>query len=143
MSESFKKYISPIAIDMGAKNTACYFAHYKKGSSLSEISKKGKVFHLEKDKFTLLMSERTSKRHQRRGFQRRKLAKRLLVLILEQHFGMSLSKKDEQAVGFLLNRRGFTFLTEEYDQEILRHFPLSVYKYLPPVLTEDVEKKRG
>jgi len=126
-----KLIISPIAIDLGAKNTGVYFAHYPAGSSLDEIEKDGKVYQLEKDSYTLLMANRTAARHQRRGYDRRQMAKRLFKLIWCKHFGLEWGKDVQQAVGFLLNRRGFSFLTEEYDADVLRQFPKEAFDELP------------
>ena len=47
--------VSPVSIDLGAKNTGVYFAHYQAGSSIEEIEREGKVYQLEKDKFTLFL----------------------------------------------------------------------------------------
>ena len=59
MSKPQEKYISPISVDLGAKNTGVYFAHYKAGSALNEIqNKKGIVYQLEKDNYTLLMKNK-------------------------------------------------------------------------------------
>ena len=81
------KIISPIAIDMGAKNTGVYYAKYELGASFTDIEKQGQV--LVYDKYTALLKDRTANRHTRRGYQRKKLAKRLLVLVLENHFDLS------------------------------------------------------
>ncbi len=134
------KIISPIAIDLGAKNTGVYFAHYAAGSSPEQIGKEGKVYQLEKDKYTLLMADRTAKRHQRRGYDRRQMAKRLFKLIWEKHFKLTWDKDVQQTISFLLNRRGFSFLTEEYDAKILSQFPQEAYELLPKELTGGVEK---
>ena len=129
--------ISPISIDLGAKNTGVYFAHYPAGSSIEDIEKEGKVYQLEKDKYTLLMTNRTAARHQRRGFDRRQMVKRLFKLIWEKHFGLEWDKDVQQTTSFLFNRRGFSFLTEEYDAEILSRFPEEAYKLLPKELQFD------
>jgi len=84
-----KKTISPIALDLGAKNTGAYFAHYTENSSLADIEKDGKVYQLDNNSYTYLMQGRTAARHQRRCIKRRKLAKRLFKLIWENHFGLS------------------------------------------------------
>ncbi len=140
MSQSDKTIISPIAIDLGAKNTGVYFAHYKAGSPLKEIEKEGKVYQLEKNKYTLLMVNRTAKRHQRRGFDRRQMAKRLFKLIWEKHFGFKWDKDVQQTISFLMNRRGFTFLTEQYDTEILSRFPKEVHDLLPDEIKKKVQE---
>ncbi len=136
MSE--KKYlISPIAIDLGVKNTGVYFAHYKAGSLLQGIEKEGKVYQLEQNSYTLLMTDRTAKRHQRRGIDRRQKVKRLFKLIWEQRFCLEWDKNVRQTISFLLNRRGFSFLTEQYDADTLRQFPKEVYKLLPSNLKDE------
>ena len=134
-----KEFVSPIAIDLGAKNTGVYFAHYPKGiSSLNDenFKKSGKVYRLEKDSYSLLMANRTAKRHQKRGYDRRQMAKRLLKLIWEKHFDLTWDKYVQQSLSFLLNRRGFTFLTEDYDSERLGQFPKPAYELLPKELKE-------
>ena len=129
-----KKTISPVSIDLGAKKTGVYFAHYEEGSSLDKIDKEGKVYILEKDNYTLLMTNRTAKRHQRRGFDRRQMVKRLFKLIWENYFKLNWDKNIQQTTSFILNRRGFSFLTEEYNEEILSQFPEEVYELLPSEL---------
>ncbi|MBC6415658.1 MAG: type II-B CRISPR-associated RNA-guided endonuclease Cas9/Csx12 [Bdellovibrionales bacterium] len=128
MSEK-NDFISPIAVDLGAKNTGVYFTHYKVGSSLDEIqkNKKGIVYKL--DNYTLLMQERTIHRHQKRGLDRRQMLKRLFKLIWIKHFKLEWNHQIQQALSFLLNRRGFTFLTEEYDPEVLEEFPLEILEH--------------
>ena len=85
------------------------------------------------------MAKRTASRHQRRGYDRRRMAKRLFRLIWEKHFNLPWSKEVQQTVSFLLNRRGFSFLTEEYDADVLSSFPKEAYKELPEELRKDVE----
>ena len=131
------RIISPISIDLGAKNTGVYFTHYEEGSSIEEIEKEGKVYILEKDKYTLLMVNRTAARHQRRGYDRRQMVKRLFKLIWEKHLNLEWDKDVQQTTSFLLNRRGFTFLTEEYDEKALQHFPKEAHDLLPDELKID------
>ena len=128
-----KKIISPISIDLGAKNTGVYFAHYLAHTSIENIKEAsmGKVYQLEKDKYTLLMEQRTSKRHQRRGFDRRQMAKRLFKLIWEKYFNLPWDINTQQCTSFLLNRRGFSFLTEEYDAAVLSRFPKNAFNQFP------------
>ena len=146
--------ISPIAIDLGAKYTGVYFAHYPAGSSIKEfdkegekISKEGKVYQLEKkeqrkdDKYRLLMVDRTAARHQRRGHDRRQMVKRLFKLIWVEHFGWEWDKDVQQTTSFLFNRRGVSFLTEEHDPEIEsgRRFRSEYFKEVKDIL----ENKRS
>ena len=131
------KIISPIAIDLGARNTGVYFAHYPAGSSPDKIDREGKVYQLEKDNYTLLMANRTATRHQRRGYDRRQMAKRLFKLIWCKHFGLPWDKDVQQTVGFLLNRRGDSYLTAECDPDgVLRKFPNDAYDVLPILLQQ-------
>ena len=132
-----EQVISPISIDLGAKNTGVYFAHYNAGSSIEGIEKEGKVYQLERDSYTLLMEERTARRHQRRSYDRRQMVKRLFKLIWEERFGLEWDKDVQQTTSFLFNRRGFSFLTEEYDAEILSRFPGEAYQLLPNELQID------
>ena len=109
----------------------------RKALRLRNIEKEGKVYQLEKDKYTLLMAKRTAARHQRRGYDRRQMVKRLFKLIWEKHFKLEWDKDVQQTISFLLNRRGFTFLTEEYDAEILSRFPKEAFELLPEELKID------
>ena len=136
----FKNFISPISIDLGAKNTGVYFAHYPEGSSLDKIEKTGKVYQLKKNSYTLLMAGRTAARHQRRGHDRRQLVKKLFKLIWEEHLKLPWNKNTQQTISFLFNRRGFTFLNEEYEPDILKQFPEHACKLLPKELKTGVEQ---
>ena len=129
-----KNFVSPLAIDLGATNTGVYFAHYLEGSSPSKIQRKGKVYQLKRDSYKLLMNDRTAKRHQRRGFKRRKMVKRLLKLIWQEHFRFPWDEDTQKTLSFLIGRRGFSFLTEEYDEKQLSQFPQEAYDKLPPEL---------
>ncbi len=133
-------WISPLAIDLGAANTGVYSTHYPAGATLGQIdkagTKAGTVYQLEKDKYTLLMQDRTGKRHQRRGFDRRQMVKRLFKLIWERHFRLGWDKDVQQTISFLLNRRGFSFLDGEYDADILREFPQAAFDKLPKSVKE-------
>ena len=126
-----KEFISPIAIDLGAENTGVFFAHYEAGSKLEEIEKQGCCFVLSEGAYTLLMANRTAARHQKRGFDRRQMAKRLFRVIWKEDFGLEWDKDVQQTISFLMNRRGFTTLTEEFDAEALRNFPKMAYEHLP------------
>ena len=127
MSKS-SEIISPISIDLGARNTGVYFANYKAGATIDEIEKEGKVYKLEKDKYTLLMEKRTANRHQKRGYDRRQMVKRLFKLIWCKEFNLEWDDNIQQVVGFLFNRRGFNFLTADYDSEVLKKFPKEIFE---------------
>ncbi len=139
---SKRQIISPISIDLGAKNTGVYFAHYEAGSSIEDIEKDGKVYELAKDSFTLMMTDRTAKRHQRRGYKRRQMVKRLFRLIWCHEFGLEWNDEVQQSISFLFNRRGFSFLTEEYDVDVLKKFPEEVFEKLPVSLQDEIGDAR-
>ena len=132
MEKTHSKFISPIAIDLGSKNTGLFYLHYeningecKTLSELQKIPAFRKTLALETgtgSSYQLLMVDRTQRRHQRRGYTRRKLAKRLARLILEEELNIPI-KPHLEALGFLLNRRGFSYTTFEIDESILRYFP--------------------
>ena len=138
-----KKIISPISIDLGYKNTGVFFAHYEEGADLDKIEKSGKVFQLDKNAYTYLMVGRTAARHQKRGYDRRQMAKRLFKLIWEKHLELTWDKNVQQTTSFLFNRRGFTFLNENYDAEKLSRFPECAYKRLPKELKTEENTHKG
>ena len=128
--------ISPIAIDLGAKHTGVFFAHYPTGSSLEKVgqSSSGKVYTLPNDKFTYLMRDRTARRHQKRSLDRRQMAKRLFKLVWEKHLELPWGDEIQEAISFLLNRRGFTRLDETYDRDALHDMPPHARQHLIDVL---------
>ena len=132
--------ISPISIDLGAKTTGVYIADYAAGETPENISREGIIYHLEKDDYTLMMPNRTARRHQRRGYKRRQLAKRLFRLIWTKEFGLQWDQDTQRTISFLLNRRGFSFLTEEYDIELLKQFPKEAIQHLPDKITKQFDE---
>ena len=133
------KIISPISIDLGAKNTGVYYAHYKEGAKPNEkgryeIGQEGKVYIIDDNGYTLLMPNRTASRHQKRGYDRRQMVKRLFKLIWCERLSLPWDSDIQQTISYLLNRRGFSFLTEEYDAGVLRKFPEEAFKELPDAL---------
>ena len=112
--------ISPIAIDLGAVNTGIAMTHHWEDST--EIAPViGETIIVNPGKITLGMKTRTIKRHTERNYKRRKMAKRLLWVILRDVYSIdhilpqeeSAKKRVIEAINGLLNRRGFTFLSEE------------------------------
>ncbi len=105
---------SPIAVDMGAKNTGACLLHFREDGSLSES--RGWVLTLPDKGLQFLQQERRIKRHQRRGQQRRRLARRLLDLLLAHVFEIhpdTLSRREREALWGIFNRRGFTYYQED------------------------------
>lgn len=107
------KKIVRVGIDLGAKNTGLVIHDGQESF--------GHLIAIGDNGTTWAMNERTTRRHQRRGLKRRKLAKRLLRVILADGLGVDLNFKieknltAEQLFFGYLNRRGFTFLNEADD----------------------------
>jgi len=83
--------ISPIAIDLGARHTGVYLAHYASGFNPAEGLREGHLITAPDGGKQWSQAERTAKRHQRRGYKRAKLAKRLLHVILTEVYKISLA----------------------------------------------------
>lgn len=115
-----EKMIIASAIDFGAKNTGVYYAKYPEKSPFEKIEKLGEV--VEHKEYTVLLKDRTAARHARRNYTRTKLAKRLLRVILEQRFKFPV-REHMQALGFFMNRRGFTYIEGAFSGEHLNNFP--------------------
>ncbi|MGC8769714.1 MAG: type II-B CRISPR-associated RNA-guided endonuclease Cas9/Csx12 [Brevinematia bacterium] len=111
-----------VSIDQGAKNTGIVIAETEK-DSLKNVE--GNVIVIDEANFKLSQLDRRTKRHQRRGYKRRKLAKRLLKLILEKEFKWDFSKLNKAQKDFifgLINRRGFNYIIEDMNEDILNNF---------------------
>lgn len=117
-----EKTVSPIAIDLGAKYTGVLLPHYEAGEDVTDTDLTGLLI-VNTDKMTWSQQPRRQKRHQMRGYKRRKMAKRLLWLILECEYGLKRDDLPGEAVAFingLMNRRGFTYLSEDLDEAALQ-----------------------
>lgn len=132
-----KGLVAPIAVDFGAKHTGVYYAHYPSGSELADINKHGEV--LTYDKYTVLLRERTASRHTRRNYDRRRMAKRLLRLVLVNHFNFP-ADEHTQALGWLLNRRGYNRLEQELNPDYLESFPDKAQEALREVVHEMLDE---
>lgn len=143
MKEGNLCYLAPIAIDLGATHTGVYSALYQSGSTPDKVDREGTVYTLAKDAYTLLMDSRTQKRHQRRGYDRRQMAKRLFKLIWEKELALDWDADISKVAGFLFNRRGFTFLSEEYSREIFSQFPTVLVCELPDEVRKDFLESNG
>ena len=131
--------MSPVAIDLGARHTGVFHACYEEDADWRDIREgaTGTVYNLAVDshRYTYMMASRTARRHQRRCHDRRQKAKRLFKLIWKQHLGLTWDKTVQQVVSFLLNRRGFTHLSETAcDMDILSDMPPDAKLVLGEVL---------
>lgn len=137
--------ISPIAIDLGAKYTGVHTMHYHQGEDpRNSPLNSGYVLLLDDDNFQLSQQGRTQVRHQSRNFNRRKLAKRLLLTILKDSYAINpytWPEKDREFLFGLLNRRGFN----RFDDESLSKPPASspsAFAHIIPELAgyDDIEE---
>lgn len=118
-------HVSPISIDLGAKYTGVFLAHYPSGSDPVDGECAGHLITAPDGGKQWSQQERTAKRHQRRGYKRAKLAKRLLHVILTEVYKLDLdhvmgpNQTARQWVDGLLNNRGYTYLANEIDKELL------------------------
>lgn len=122
---------SPIAIDLGAKNTGLVYTTYQPNTTPSEIHGATII----SDNLQLSQVERRSKRHQRRNYTRMRLARRLVYLIVRSHYEIpeeDLTSEVKTSLQSLLTRRGYTFQSIETESneigqiawgEIEEYFP--------------------
>lgn len=104
-----------LGIDLGATTTGVLCIAARDGEDIA-ASGFGLAVSYSPDDLTIGMAERTARRHMRRGRQRRKLAKRLVRLLLEARKPRETAALDSSAwstLNGLMNRRGFTYLSVE------------------------------
>ena len=113
--------ISPIAIDLGGKYTGVYMPHYQRGTlPEAENTVMATIVASEDgDKVTWSQINRTQTRHRIRSNKRRKLAKRLLAVVLAEALQRKLTVDEWSALSGLLNRRGYNRLEVELDLSCL------------------------
>ncbi len=81
------EFIAQVTLDLGAINTSVYRTIYPHSTRIDAIKQRfGEILILDRNNYQLLMSDRTAKHYMRRGFDRRKIAKRLLFAILKATF---------------------------------------------------------
>ncbi len=114
-----REIFSPVAVDLGAKFTGVFMAHGSDGENLLEPAAAVIVTPQDGKSITWSQAARRQRRHQQRCIKRRKLAKRLLRLLLTEVAGRPLSHDEVKAVSGLLNRRGYNRLEAEIDWELL------------------------
>ena len=132
-----------VAIDFGAKKTGVYYAKYPQFTNYTDIKKLGEIFgqELEYDQNnTSLLRERTSHRHTRRRYDRLQFAKRLITVILKKYFQFP-AENHSQAIGFLMNRRGFTRIDGDFEREYFKKFPKQAWEVLPEDIKQFFKKK--
>src|SRR5699024_3921287 len=151
------KLISPIAVDLGGRYTGVYLNHYEPGVLSNETTKMFTIVLPEDgDKMTWSQAARTATRHRIRSNKRRKLAKRLMVVVLQHKLGRPLKKEEDEALSGLLNRRGYNRLEVELDLSCFETVPADLFaEWFPSyfstgatvaeqfdALTEDIDRLR-
>jgi hypothetical protein len=142
-----KKYYSTVGIDLGSTSTGFFEMSWNEGAK--DISTSSAVIIADPVSKTWMQENRRIKRHQRRNIKRRKLAKRLLKTIIENEYSIEYSKEIMpnrtfgNLINGLLNRRGFTFATEEIDPDLIESLDISVRANLPPPLNDIFTPQSG
>lgn len=142
-AKNTRQLIAPVAIDFGAKKTGVYYAKYPAGVYYSEIKTKGSIFGQELEygkQNTALLNDRTANRHTRRRYDRLQFAKRLISLILKEYFYFPI-EEHQQALGFLMNRRGFTRIEADFKRRYFKDFPQKAWDELPEAFKENLPYK--
>lgn len=132
------KIISTIAIDHGAKHTG-YFSSQIIQNDNGELSispQTAKVISIGDNKaITYNQTTRRTKRHQIRGYKRRKMVKRLIKIITEKVFEWDWNQFDKNQRDWiygLFNRRGFSYLSENISlKEIDTEFDVIIKLFVP------------
>jgi CRISPR system subtype II-B RNA-guided endonuclease Cas9/Csx12 len=116
-----KKIISPISIDLGGKYTGVYLPHYEAAEDPAHGEKLACVLTLPEDTdgLTYSQSGRTANRHRVRNSKRKKLAKRLMKVILEQGLEIRLEPHQQAKINGYLNRRGYSRVESDIDLSVL------------------------
>ncbi len=117
------KWMYPIALDLGAKNTGVYNLSYKANTTINDfentnkVTKSAFVAHVpeqQKGGYTLLQTGRTATRHAIRCRKRNKQAKKLFLLLLERVYNFK-TQGHEAAISHFLNRRGYNYHESQID----------------------------
>lgn len=129
-----------VGIDLGAKYTGVFI---KKGNSSDADASAFTIVMPEGDKFGYSTKNRTAVRHRLRGVKRFKLARRLLVQLVnallaqnpyQAEDGRTVSKCDQplaEALSGLLRRRGYSRVETEIDLSVLNELDGAVFAAFP------------
>lgn len=124
------KWLYPIALDLGAKNTGVFNLSYAAGTKLesfinaNQVTKKGFVAQVPETKqggYQFLQTNRTATRHAIRCRKRKKQAKKLFLFLLERVYSFQTQGHTE-AINHFLNRRGYNYHESQIDFETLEQF---------------------
>lgn len=118
-SSNFTPFISTISLDLGARHTGVFLSHYESGTDLAHGHHQAITLVIPENGNGITWSQvsRTQARHRVRNYKRRKMAKRLLRVLIEEGLGHRLQAKEWNALSALLNRRGYNRVQAEIDIE--------------------------
>ncbi len=119
------RILSPLAIDLGGRYTGLFMAHYAYGEDPAHGHRKAHIICLPQDGGEMIWSQRgrTSRRHLVRNNKRRKLARRLLSLLLVQALNLQPTRQQWTRLNGYLKRRGYNRLQVEQDLQPLDDCP--------------------
>ncbi|AXX84664.1 hypothetical protein [Aliarcobacter skirrowii] len=104
---------SIISLDLGGKNTGFFSCTTNDFNNLKNFQS-GTIIYDES--FILSQVNRRGKRHTKRNNLRRKLAKRLFLLILKEHYKLKIDYLPDEILA-LFNKRGYTYASFELSDE--------------------------
>ncbi|TLS71017.1 type II-B CRISPR-associated RNA-guided endonuclease Cas9/Csx12 [Aliarcobacter thereius] len=104
---------SIISLDLGGKNTGFFSCTTNDFNNLKNFQS-GTIIYDES--FILSQVNRRGKRHTKRNNLRRKLAKRLFLLILKEHYKLKIKYLPDEILA-LFNKRGYTYASFELSSE--------------------------
>ena len=111
-------------------------SHFTAGEfPTSEVATGTLLFNPSKSNITWSQISRTANRHTRRALKRRKLAKKLVIQIINNTFFSdfnSLPRKQKEYLLGLLNNRGFTYYVDEEATEDLQSLDVSLFSTIYP-----------
>ncbi len=117
--------LSPIAIDLGGKYTGLFMAHYEQGEDPAHSHREALILCLPQEGSDMVWSQRprTQRRHLVRNNKRRKLARRLLSLLLVHALNLQPNPEQWNRLNGYLKRRGYNRLQVELDLQPLDGCP--------------------
>lgn len=140
-----KQIIFPIAIDLGAKTTGVYAAGYKADIFVDkfigdDVFKTAFVADVDVTNkgYQLLQVDRTASRHGRRCRTRNQQAKKLLMLLLDRIYHFN-TQKHAVAISHFMNRRGYTYIENQVDRNVVDAIDTELLKEVLSNTTESIQ----
>ncbi len=133
--------ISPLAIDLGGKFTGSFMAHYEPGEDPGHGTREARIICLPREGSDMVWSQRarTLRRHLVRNNKRRKLARRLLSLLIAHALNLQPTPEQWTRLNGYLKRRGYNRLQVELDPQPLDDCPPDWFAEKLPDVFDSVE----